>query len=173
MRHHMYNPGFVFVKEPEEFNKYTERDMLQYCLGATMYMPGTKDFGQPIMEKKYLGLTSMVMCFEDACKEEDVPAAEINSVRLLDFLSEEMEAGRLTYEALPLIFFRVRNPEQFRNFSAMLKPAHMRLITGFNFPKFNSENGEAYMSHLEGINQRFGEIVYGMPIIEDSRVAFK
>jgi len=25
---------------------------------------------QPILTKKYPGLTSMVMCFEDACKEE-------------------------------------------------------------------------------------------------------
>ena len=41
-----------------------------------MYMPGTKDFLQPILDKKYPGLTSMVMCFEDACKEELVPEAE-------------------------------------------------------------------------------------------------
>ncbi|MBR2592374.1 MAG: HpcH/HpaI aldolase/citrate lyase family protein, partial [Oscillospiraceae bacterium] len=173
MRHHMYNPDFVFVKEPEEFDKYTGRAMLQYCLGATMYMPGTKDFGEPIMKKKYPGLTSMVMCFEDACKEEDVPAAEINSIELLTFLNGELEAGRIAYADLPLIFFRVRNPEQFRHFSAMLRPEHVKLITGFNFPKFNTENGEAYMSHLEELNRKFGEIIYGMPIIEDSRVAFK
>ena len=44
MRHHMYNPDFKFVVEPEHFDKYTERELLQYCLGATMYMPGFKDF---------------------------------------------------------------------------------------------------------------------------------
>ena len=44
MRHHLYNPGFKFVVEPEHFNKYTDRELLQYCLGATMYMPGFKDF---------------------------------------------------------------------------------------------------------------------------------
>lgn len=44
MRHHMYNPGFKFVVEPEHFNKYTDRELLQYCLGATMYMPGFKKF---------------------------------------------------------------------------------------------------------------------------------
>ena len=32
----MYNPGFKFVVEPEHFNKYTDRELLQYCLGATM-----------------------------------------------------------------------------------------------------------------------------------------
>ena len=44
MRHHLYNPDFKFVVEPEVFDKYTDRELLQYCLGATMYMPGTKDF---------------------------------------------------------------------------------------------------------------------------------
>ena len=34
MRHHLYNPGFKFVVEPEHFNKYTDRELLQYCLGA-------------------------------------------------------------------------------------------------------------------------------------------
>ena len=42
MRQHAYNRNFQFVKEPIEFNKYTDRDTLQYCLGATLYMPGTK-----------------------------------------------------------------------------------------------------------------------------------
>jgi hypothetical protein len=34
-------------------------------------------------------------------------------------------------------------------------------------------NGGAYMSHLVEVNNRYGEIIYGMPIIEDARVAFK
>ncbi|MBR5838206.1 MAG: HpcH/HpaI aldolase/citrate lyase family protein, partial [Victivallales bacterium] len=67
MRHHLYNPTFTFYKEPEHFDKHTDRSLLQYCLGATMYMPGTKDFAQAILTQKYKGLTSMVLCFEDAC----------------------------------------------------------------------------------------------------------
>ena len=53
MRHQRYNRSFQFVKEPMDFNKYTPRDVLQYCLGATMYMPGNKDFIQAIIDKKY------------------------------------------------------------------------------------------------------------------------
>ncbi|MGN0182429.1 MAG: HpcH/HpaI aldolase/citrate lyase family protein [Candidatus Ornithomonoglobus sp.] len=173
MRHHLYNPDYKFYKEPEEFNKYTPRALLQYCLGATMYMPGTKDFAQAIIDKKHPGLTSMVMCFEDACKEEDVPRAEINSVQLLDVISGKLERGELTYKDIPLIFFRVRSVEQFKHFAQMLEPRHIKVITGFNFPKFNTLNAEAYFSHLEELNNKYGEIIYGMPIIEDSRVAFK
>lgn len=42
-------------------------------------------------DKKYPGLTSMVMCFEDACKEELVPEAEQNVQHLLDALNRELE----------------------------------------------------------------------------------
>ena len=172
MRHHAYQPSSKFVQEPVEFDKYTEKDLLRYCLGATMYMPGIKDFLQPILEKKYPGLTSMVMCFEDACKEEDVPAAEENVLKLLDSLNEELKKGTIDYKELPLIIFRVRNVEQFKEFSSRLKPEHIHLITAFNFPKFNKENGEAYYSHLEELNKKFGEIIYGMPILESREMAY-
>lgn len=173
MKHQRYNPNYKFVVDPIEFNKYTDRSLLQYCLGATMYMPGTKDFAEAIIDQKYLGLTSMVLCFEDACKLEDVPAAEDNAIRMLDFLSDEMDKSNLTYENLPLIFFRVRNVEQFHHFAERLKKRHVRLITGFNFPKFNRINAEHYYSYLKELNERFDEIIYGMPIIEDRTVAFK
>jgi len=173
MRHHLYNPDYKFVKSPEDFDKYTERSLLQYCLGATMYMPGTKDFAQAILTQRYKGLTSMVLCFEDACKEEDVPAAEQNSLHLLDVIGEEIKQGRFSRKDLPLVFFRVRNVEQFQHFSTLLKPEHLKLITGFNFPKFNVSNAEGYFSHLKDINAQYGEILYGMPIIEDRKVAFK
>ena len=173
MRHHQYNPGFSFVKDPIEFDKYTDRSLLQYCLGATMYMPGTKDFVQKIVDRSYPGLTSMVMCFEDACPEEDVPAAEKNSIHLLGELNRLVNDGSLDYKDIPLIFFRVRSVEQFRHFSSMLKAEHIRFITGINFPKFNSITAEDYMHHLKELNDRFGEVIYGMPIIEDRRVAYK
>lgn len=173
MVHHQYNPNYKFVEPPVDFNKYTDRSLLQYCLGATMYMPGTKDFAHAILDKKYPGLTSMVMCFEDACKEEEVPQAEQNSIELLDKLNQWIEDGALKYEDIPLIFFRVRSVEQFKHFSSMLRKEHVRLITGINFPKFNSYNGDAYYDHLEELNEHFGEVIYGMPIIEDAKVAFK
>ncbi|MBQ3431207.1 MAG: HpcH/HpaI aldolase/citrate lyase family protein [Clostridia bacterium] len=173
MKHHQYNKKFQFYKEPEHFDKYTPRKMLQYCLGATMYMPGTKNFANAIITKKYPGLTSMVMCFEDACEASKVPQAEQNSIGVLNELSEKLESGEMAYDDLPLIFFRVRSVEQFRHFSALLEPKHIRLITGFNFPKFNTSNAEAYFEHLVELNRKFGEILYGMPIIEDSCVAFK
>lgn len=173
MRHHLYNPDFNFVKAPEEFNKYTDREVLQFCLGATMYMPGHKDFIEAILTHKYPGLTTMVMCFEDACKPEDVPRAEANSLHTLEVLSRKLETGEITYVDIPLLIFRVRSLGQFRHFAEQLKPEHIKVLTGFNFPKFNTENGDQYFAYLQALNDRFGEIIYGLPIIEDSSVAFR
>ena len=172
MRHHAYQSSSKFVMEPVNFDKYTDRNLLQYCLGATMYMPGTKDFLQPILTKKYPGLTSMVMCFEDACKEELVPEAEQNVLRLLDALNVELGRCTIGYDESPLIIFRVRNVEQFKHFSSMLKPEHIHLVTGFNFPKFTAKNGEEYFEHLKYLNWKFGEILYGMPILESKEMAY-
>ncbi|MBQ5544280.1 MAG: HpcH/HpaI aldolase/citrate lyase family protein [Clostridia bacterium] len=172
MRHHAYQPSSKFVIEPINFDKYTEQGLLRYCLGATMYMPGTKDFLQPILDKKYPGLTSMVMCFEDACKEELVPEAEDNVIRLLDALGEAVKEGKIKYEEIPLIIFRVRNVEQFHRFSARLTKERVHFVTAFNFPKFNRANGEQYFSHLEALNEQFGEVIYGMPILEAREMAY-
>jgi len=173
MRHHLYNPNFKFVKEPEKFNKYTDREMLQYCLGATMYMPGYKDFAPKILSNEMAGLTTMVLCFEDACPEERVPEAMENVHNLLNTVTEAVDNGTLSEDKVPLIFVRVRNTEQFRDFGEKLTKKEVKSLCGINFPKFNSENGEEYYSYLKELNDRFGEVLYGMPIIEDPIVAHK
>ena len=173
MRHHLYNPDFKFVIEPENFDKYTERELLQYCLGATMYMPGTKDFAPKIMSGAMPGLTTIVMCFEDACPEDRVLAAEENVHNLLDAVSSAVENGTLDPKRVPLIFVRIRNLAQFKHFSEGLTKHQVKSLCGINFPKFNAENGYEYYAYLQSLNEKFGEILYGMPIIEDPEVAYK
>lgn len=173
MRHHLYNPNFKFVVEPESFDKYTDRNFLQYCLGATMYMPGTKDFAPKILSGAMPGLTTMVLCFEDACPEDEVPAAEDNVLQLLDTVSTAVVNGTLSADRVPIIFCRIRNMEQFRHFAERLTKHQLKVLTGINFPKFNAENGEAYFAYLKELVEKHNEIIYGMPIIEDEEVAFK
>lgn len=172
MRHHASQPASKFVIEPVNFDKYTPRELLRYCLGATMYMPGTKDFLKPILTKKYPGLTSMVMCFEDACREELVPQAEDNVLRLLDALDDAVNSSAIGYDEIPLIMLRVRNVDQFVRFSDRLTKKQVHFITAFNFPKFTRDNGEAYFARLEALNERFGEVIYGMPILEAKEMAY-
>ena len=137
MKHHMYNPDFPFVIAPESFNKYTDRELLQYCLGATMYMPGFKDFTPKILNNSMPGLTTIVLCFEDACPEERVPEAMENVHCLLDTVTSAVDEGKLSADNVPLIFVRIRNLEQFKAFGEGLTKHQVRSLCGINFP--NSE----------------------------------
>ena len=173
MIHHQYNPGFDFVKPPEEFNKYTDMKWLKYCLGATLYMPAKKNITKTITDKKLTGLTSMVMCFEDAIDEKEVPESEENVVSFLNSLLESVGTNKVVAEDLPLLFLRVRSIEQFKDFTAKLSREHYTLITGFVFPKFSTKNGYLYLSHLKELNDKNDEILYAMPILESGEIAYK
>lgn len=173
MRHQKHNPGFQFVQEPMEFDKYTDLEMLRFCVGAALYMPATKDFANSIITNRFPGLTSMVMCFEDAIAEDDVPAAEDNVLVVLEKLDAATKSGELKHEDLPLIFFRVRSLEQFHRFGEKLKKEWTPLIAGFVFPKFNSATGEDHFAYLAELNERFDDVLYGMPILEGVEIAYK
>ena len=172
MKHHNYGKEIPFIKEPIAFNKHTDLSILKYCLGATMYMPGTRDFHEAIVGGRYPGLTSVVMCFEDACKPEDVPAAEENVLKLLDSLDEDVKNGRLDEDEIPLLIIRVRNIEQFRHFAERLNEKQVKYLTGFNFPKFEASTGETYFAYLTQLNEHFHETLYGMPILESKEMAY-
>lgn len=172
MRHHSYNPDFNFIKAPVEFNKYTDRDTLQYCLGATLYMPGTKDIKDKVVNHQ-LDVTSLVMCCEDAIKEEDLPVAEQNILNHMDFFADKIEAGELSHDDIPLIFVRVRNVQHFKSFAQRITAKQASVLTGFNFPKFDSKNALETLRTLVEVNSRLGVVLYGMPILEGEEVAFR
>ena len=173
MRHLRGAEGYEFVRDPQEFNKYTDKSLLQYCPGACMYMPAIKDFTDKILNKSMPDLTTMVMCFEDACPEDRVEEAEQNVLNMLETISTAIDEGRISYDDIPLIFCRVRSVDQFVHFSSLLNDRQVKILAGFNFPKFNARNGAEYLLQLKLLNDQFGEILWGMPILEDTRVAMK
>ena len=172
MKHNQYNKNFSFVHEPLEFNKFTEISLLQYCLGATLYMPGTKSVTKKVLTHSLGGLTSMVMCFEDAIPEEMLPQAESNVLRHLDDLAQALSRGSISHDDIPLTFLRVRNTEQFISFSERLSPAQAQVLSGFVFPKFYSSNAHIYLDHLVALNEKLSTTLYGMPILEGHELAF-
>ena len=173
MQHQRYNKNFKFVKEPVSFNKYTDREFLQYCVGAVLYMPATRDFREDLLTEHVPGLTSMVMCFEDAIDEKDIPEAEKNVVQFLHFVDEKIEGGELDPDRVPLIFLRVRSIEQYDEILSKLDKKAVKILTGFVFPKFNSNNGEAYFSRLVATAEKYEYVLYGMPILEGREIAYK
>lgn len=171
MKHHQYNPGFEFVKEPVEFNRHTEKDLLKYCLGATLYMPGTQNIVHKILSKNLPDLTSMVLCFEDSIQEKDLFKAENNVMTHLEAISDALDNGAVTDNDIPLIFLRVRNTGQFEQFADQLSRKHATGLSGFVFPKFYSSNGHEYFRCLETLNKRLNLSLYGMPLLEGRSIA--
>lgn len=96
-----------------------------------------------------------------------------NVHHLLATVTEAVENGALDADKVPLIFVRIRNLAQFKAFGERLTKQEVKSLCGINFPKFNAENGYEYYAYLQDLNDRFGEILYGMPIIEDAEVAYK
>lgn len=172
MKHNCRNASFGFVAEPVEFNKATAKDFLQYCLGGVLYMPGTRNISEKILFGKSPA-AAMVMCFEDAIREEEVGVAEENVRNHLNVLSGALRMGTLTLNDIPLIFVRVRNNDQFRSFAHTLTPEQVKVLSGFVFPKFDSANGLEYLECLQSANVNLGSLLYGMPILEGHRIAFK
>ncbi len=173
MKHNQYNPTFKFVREPLLFNKNTDKALLQYCLGGTLYMPGTKDVIHKILTKNMGYVTSMVMCFEDAIQESDVAKAEANVLQHLSTIYASLTAKKMSIDDIPLIFLRVRTPDQFRNFAKRLNPEHASVLSGFVFPKFYSSNADEYLSCLASLNDKLNTTLYGMPILEGRTIAYR
>jgi citrate lyase beta subunit len=173
MKHNQYNPNFKFFKEPVEFNKHTEKSLLQYCLGGTLYMPGTKIVADKILAKNMEYVTSMVMCFEDAIQEKDVAQAEINVLEHLDTIYKAIQHNDISIDDVPLIFLRVRNTEQFEKFATKISSEQASVLSGFVFPKFYSNNAKNYLECLSNLNNKLQTELYGMPILEGHSIAYR
>src|SRR5690606_13365488 len=146
--------------------KNTDKSLLQYCLGGTLYMPGTKDVVNKILTNNMEYVTSMVMCFEDAIQESDVAKAETNVLLHLSTIADSLKMGTVSIDTIPLIFIRVRTPEQFQSFSKKLTSTQASILSGFVFPKFYSHNANEYLAHLASLNKKLDTTLYGMPILE-------
>lgn len=161
-----------FFRNPSNFDKHTPKKILQYAIGANMYVPAIQEtLYEKLTNDKFYNIGALTLCMEDSIEEEMVSTAENNILQLL----KAIYLYTLVNQAnnLPLIFIRVRSVEQFKHFAQMLNKDQIAVLCGFSFPKFNSENGTDYFSILQELSLKTGEILYGMPIIEDKTVMYK
>ena len=173
VKHNQTNPNFRFEQDPEAFDKFAPKEFLQYALGGTLYMPGTRAVTEKILGRCLPGLTSMVMCFEDAIREEDVATAEDNVLSHLDTLADAIDEGGIGHGDIPLTFIRVRTFEQFASFSRRLTRRQAEVLSGFVFPKFYSHNASDYLHLLHELNRELNATLYAMPILEGRTIALK
>ncbi|PFO02496.1 citrate lyase subunit beta [Bacillus sp. AFS076308] len=161
-----------FFRRPGTFSKYTNRDILSYGLGATLYMPATRpNIHQEILSKKHEGLTSLVIDLEDAISDHEVDTAENLLVGELLKLQDECSKGFLNYEDLPLMFIRIRQLEQLQHLKNQLGDA-LNLLTGVVIPKFSVEFGRGLLEIVRDVHTE-AHPFYAMPILESAKVIQK
>ncbi|ABO48888.1 putative ATP/GTP-binding protein [Desulforamulus reducens MI-1] len=156
----------MFFIPPVELREDHDKDTLAHALGATLYMPGTANRAiDKVINNEIPGLTSTVLCLEDAVDDREVEDAEENLALQLGTLLAMAEKG----SSLPFIFVRVRNVEQFKRLTQVLGES-IHVLTGFVFPKFDMMAGQEYFAHLTTINKTTKKTIYGMPILEGPSV---
>ncbi|WP_327663538.1 MULTISPECIES: HpcH/HpaI aldolase/citrate lyase family protein [unclassified Streptomyces] len=152
----------LFHEEPRDFTAGSPPRMLAAALGATLYSPATRpQLADDVLKQAGRGVVSMVLCLEDSIHDGEVPGAEENLVRQFAEL-----AGRVAEGAEPpLLFIRVRAPEQITDLVARLGSS-VDLLSGFVLPKFTEERGVPFLEALTAAEAATGRRLFAMPVLE-------
>ncbi|MEV6752305.1 HpcH/HpaI aldolase/citrate lyase family protein [Streptomyces sp. NPDC051214] len=154
----------LFHREPCAFTADASPRLLAAALGATLYSPATRPrLADDILKQAGRGVISMVLCLEDSIDDAEVVGAEENLVRQFADLAERDGAEP------PLLFIRVRAPEQIADLAARLGPG-IRLLSGFVLPKFTEERGVAFLESLAAAEAATGRRLFAMPVLESAEL---
>lgn len=157
-----------------EFNKESSREVLQYAIGGMLYMPATRTkIVQDIIEQKNPDIKSICLDLEDSIGDDTVEEALIMLRSTLSKLHTAIEEKTLSINKLPLIFIRVRNPEQLKTLKNTLSQEQLGIITGFNFPKFDSSNAAEYIRAFNELQHKSLTKLYFNPILESKNIMYK
>ncbi|MGK5554358.1 HpcH/HpaI aldolase/citrate lyase family protein [Actinomadura kijaniata] len=160
----------LFFRQPRAFTRRDDPGILAVALGATLYTPATRPaLADDIAKAARRGVRSMVVCLEDAIADADLPAAEANTVAQLRLLRDR-EPGDPD-DGAPLLFLRIRAPEQIGDLAARLGPA-LDVVTGFVLPKFTARAGGAFLEALRGTAEATGRRLLAMPVIESREAVY-
>jgi citrate lyase beta subunit len=161
----------LFAVPPGGVGPATPRGMLALALGATLYSPGTRpSLDGDAARAAAVGATSTVWCLEDAIPHAAVGEAEANVVAALQRLDRRVADGDPA--PLPLVFVRVRTPEQIRSIAVEAGPALARL-TGFSLPKATATSLGPMLEAIAEVGAATGLPLYGMPILETPDLAWR
>ncbi|MFF4327233.1 HpcH/HpaI aldolase/citrate lyase family protein [Streptomyces sp. NPDC001591] len=162
----------LFHQEPADFTLASPARTLAAALGATLYSPATRPrLAADIRKQAGRGVVSMVLCLEDSISDSDVVDGEENLVRQFAVLDAERDAADHEAEGggaeeVPLLFIRVRTPEQIPDLVRRLGRS-ARNLAGFVLPKFTETRGTAFLdavAHAEAVSGL--PRLYAMPVLE-------
>lgn len=149
----------LFLHVPERFDAASGRATLGAALGATLYCPATRPkLADDIARCARQGVTSMVVCLEDAIPDHALLEGERNAVAQLRHYAGTEPDG-------PLVFVRVRHADQIPLIAGRLE-RDVGVLTGFVLPKFTPANARCYLEAVRAASEQCGTPLYAMPVLE-------
>lgn len=165
------------VVEPDEFDKNSGKEVLQYAVGSLLYMPASNSkIADKIISGEYSFIKSMVLDLEDSLGDDLVGFGQRAIVSTVSKIAEAVKSEKIAIGDIPLIFIRVREPEQIITAKSMLGE-NIKYITGFNVPKFDKLTCENYINAFaevaEYAKNELNTQLYIMPIIENKNTMYR
>jgi len=177
MRHFSYvddkRASRLFHRLPAPLAIDSPPEQLAAALGGTLYSPGTRlTLAKDVVKQAKRGCLSMVLCLEDSVPDDAVEFAETNVAQAMQELAARSVGDKPP--VLPLLFIRVRTPEQLLRVADLLGPG-LDLLSGFVIPKYENSDGlaERFFDALGRVQREYGQDGTGggrrlrvMPILE-------
>jgi citrate lyase beta subunit len=155
----------LFFCAPQAFDASADSRFLATALGATLYCPATRPkLADDLMRRAAEGVTSMVVCLEDSIPDDALIEGERNAIAQLRHFAGSQPTG-------PLVFIRVRSPEQIPMIVAGLGD-ESGVLSGFVLPKFTDSNGAAYLHALADASAAVDRTLFAMPVMESAEIGY-
>ncbi len=155
----------LFHIEPADLGRDDPLELLAHGLGATLYIPATRDdLVGDVLRIAGRGVASCVICLEDAIPDGAVEYA-------VQHVAEELAQLR-GRDDLPLIFVRVRTPDQPGRLAGLMGEA-ADVIDGFVLPKFSTVHGPEVLDAVGDAEATIGRRLMVMPVIETPEIMYR
>ena len=155
----------LFHRQPQPFDRDSQRSILAHALGATLYVPASKEnLAGAVRRRTSSGAKSMVIDLEDAISDASLDSAFTSTHETLRDLNEHPPES--------LLFVRVRSADHIRQLVDALGPS-LGIVSGFVLPKFSVADGPDYLRAVADADEKSDHPMYAMPVLETSRVLYR
>lgn len=155
----------LFLHRPQPVTVHSPIDTLAIALGATLYVPATRDDLTAVIARRAAsGVTSMVIDLEDAVADDDEALALERTIAAL------AEFARDGWDRL-LLFVRVRTVAHIDAVVSGLPDNHC--LAGFVIPKFEAATGLDALEAIAAASADWDRPLYAMPVLETPRIVHR
>ncbi|MFT4086034.1 MAG: HpcH/HpaI aldolase/citrate lyase family protein [Gordonia sp. (in: high G+C Gram-positive bacteria)] len=155
----------LFLHPPRPVTLSSRRRLLSVSLGATLYVPATRDDLASVIQRRAAeGSTSMVIDLEDAVADDDEALAVQRTIETFTELARQHWSGML-------LFVRIRTVAHIEAVVAGLPADHC--LAGFVLPKFELDSGAVALAAVAAAGERLGRPLFAMPVLESPRVVHR